>query len=215
MTENPSDRPGDKPPIFAPPQGGAGSPQEPLYVVEEERLPTLEKVKDIATIAQAVATVLAILVAGLWFFLQGEASFKANISHAITHRFLDPDRAWVCVSVNITNTGKRALAINRGIVRIQQILPMDQCIEQCLQQGQPLIKPGEVRVDWPKLADSYDQPLNLYLEAGESDHLNFEFIVPAYARTVKIYSYFEKQKEPPIGWAESSIYDLKARREGE
>lgn len=212
MTRKSAGGPGEDRNPCAP--GGEPAPpghQEPIYVVEEEKLSTLEKVKDIAAIAQAVATVLAILVAGFWFFLQGEHSPKANISHTVTHRLLNDQWAWVHVAVNIVNAGKRPVDVTRGIVRVQKILPLDRLIDQRLKDGQPLIDPGEARVEWPKVADSYERQLSLHIESGESDRLTFEFILPAYVQTVKIYSYFERQKDPPIGWAESSIYDLTGR----
>ena len=58
----------------------------PLADIMKKETTHLEKVKDIAGILQSVATIIAIIAAGIWFFCQGIQSPKANVSHMVTHR---------------------------------------------------------------------------------------------------------------------------------
>ncbi len=168
----------------------------------------LSRVKSAASIAQSVFTVGAIIAAGIWFYIQKEASPKANIDHKVTHRQIDDDWTWVHISITISNPGKRLLNLESGIIRIQKIMPLSKEIRKMIKNNKSPISQKSYRVPWPTIGKSYKPQLNIKIQPGEDDTLDYEFIVPSKIRTVKIYSYFTKQQKPPIGWGKSTIYDI-------
>ncbi len=165
----------------------------------------LTAVKDIAGIIQSVLICLSIITAGIWFFLQRDPLPKANITHEITHRQITPELTWLHVSVSITNVGKRLLQLESGFTRLQKILPLDPAIADTIKAGKSPVSPVDCVVPW-RTSHSFDLNLTVAIEPGETDILNYEFIIPAYIRTVKIYSYFERRKD--LGWSRTTIYDL-------
>jgi len=174
----------------------------------EKETAILGKVKDIAGIFQAVATTIAISAAGIWFFCQGIHSPKANVSHLVTHRQISDDWNWVHVAVTIKNVGQRPITLKYGKVRIQKIYPLETKIhKQLLNMKNPVSEKSCV-VDWPEPCKPLTPPLDCNIWPGEEERLEFEFIIPTTIETVKIYSFFEKQKTPQLGWSETTIYKL-------
>ena len=189
-----------------PPSGESAN----LAMVAASSRSRLERAKDWFGIFQSFVTIVALIAGGYWFFLQRELFPSAVITHEITHRRITNAGTWLHVSVKISNMGKRVLDLDSAILRVQQILPLHQTIKKQINRGD-LILPGEEMVRWPEL-DQYQSNRNVRIEPGENDVVNYEFIVPSSVETVKIYSYFAKEKEPPLGWHKTSIYDL--REEG-
>ena len=173
----------------------------------------LEKIKSAASIAQSVFTVGAIIGAGLWFWMQGTTSPRANISHTVTHRQINDKLKWIHVTINIFNEGKKRLDVNSGNIRVQQILPLHPTINKIINRNESPISSETGIVPWPNIGDTYKLHTVLKIESGESDSLNCEFFVLSTVQTVKIYSYFERQERPPIGWSATTIYDLTSKEE--
>lgn len=176
---------------------------------EKESSSIFSRINSSANIAQSVLTAIAIIAAGVWFLMQREAAPKANIEHTVTHRQINNDWTWVRVSITISNPGKRLLDFESGIIRIQKILPLDSKIRSIFERNESPISKKDYKVRWPRIGKSYEPQLDIKIEPGEEDNLDYEFIIPSYVKTVKIYSYFSKQENPPLGWAKSTIYDLK------
>ncbi len=166
---------------------------------EKETYSILSRIKESANIAQSVATVIAIIVAGIWFVERREASLKADITHTVIYRQIDDKQTWVRVSIEISNQGKRLLDLKYGLFGIHQVLPLES-------DDIPIVK--DYRVDWPLIGDHCKRKLNIKIEPGEKDHLVHEFLIPRNVKTVEIYSYFQNPEIPDIGWSKSTIYDL-------
>ncbi len=168
----------------------------------------LSRVKNAAIISQSVATVIAIIAAGIWFFMRGEVLQKANIEHNVTHRQINNDWTWIHISITISNPGKRFLDLKSGIIRIQKILPLDSKIRDRINNNKKLVSQKSYGVPWPRIDKQYEPQLNIRIQPEETDTLNYEFIIPFKTETVKIYSYFEMQQSPQIGWGKTTIYDI-------
>ena len=166
----------------------------------------LSYLKDVASAAQSIATVIALMVAGGWFFAQREGLSRATIEHKITHRVLSANRVWVHASVRITNIGRRRLHLQKGTFWLQKILPVESKLEVRLAKGESLVSPGQAIVEWPRIGPLYEPTLNHSLEPGEDDEIECEFIIPSSVRTIKLYSYFAN--EPTLGWEKSTIYEI-------
>ncbi len=160
-----------------------------MTTVKEESS-VLSRVRSAAGIAQSVVTVIAIIVAGVWFIERREASLKADITHTVIHRQIDDKQTWVRVSIEISNLGKRLLDLKYGLFSIHQILPLEPV-------DIPILK--DYRVDWPLIGDHCKRKLNIKIEPGEKDHLDHEFLIPRNVQTVEIYSYFQNPEKPDIG----------------
>ncbi|MCP4255181.1 MAG: hypothetical protein GY775_17595 [Candidatus Scalindua sp.] len=176
----------------------------------KEQTPRLSRVKNAAEIAQSVATVIAIICAGVWalftFVLQEhekdvkrEISLKANITHTITHHQINANQTWVRVSIGISNRGNTLLDLKTGTIAIHQILPL---------QSDNIFKVKNYRADWPVIEVARDQKLNIKIEPGEDDRLDYDFEIPGNVQTAEIYSYFQNPENPNIGWSKSTVYDL-------
>ena len=168
----------------------------------------LGTVKDVCSIIQSIVAVFAILFAGYWFLLRGEAMPRANIRHEVTYRQISDKWTWINIGVTIENKGNIPLVLKLGDIRIQKILPLDPLISKALKENRSPISQDEFKVLWP-LLDHYKAKLNVDIEPGESDRSNYEFIIPSYIRTVKIYTAFTNPEKSQLVWSESTIYDIK------
>jgi hypothetical protein len=172
----------------------------------------LEKTEKITSIIQAVVTVIAIILAGIWFYLQRELRPKLNITHTVTYQPITEHWNWIHIDVGLTNISKRHLRLTRGRIRIQQILPLDDPLAEAINRGENLIPQEQTQVTWPMLGNTYSPNLQIRMEPGESDTLEYEFIVPSSLKVVRIYTYFEEREGAEWGWSRATIYELK--REG-
>jgi hypothetical protein len=168
----------------------------------------LTKAKNWASLIQSIVTILAIIAAGIWFFWRGEASPKANIVHEVVHRQITDKWIWLHISTIISNVGKSSLEINSGIIRVQQILPLDQIISEKIKRNESPIDQEAMIVLWPQIGDTYSPKINMKIEPSENDRVKCEFIIPSYVRTIKIYSYFKKAEDSTVGWSTATIYDF-------
>ncbi|MCP4989048.1 MAG: hypothetical protein GY928_24220 [Colwellia sp.] len=168
----------------------------------------LSRIKSISFFVQSGLTIGAIIVAGIWFFVQREASLKANIDQKVTHRQIDKDWTWVHVSVSISNQGKRFLDLKSGTIRIQKIMPLAKEIADKIANNQDPISSISHKVPWPNLCDPYEPVLEVGIMPGEIDQINCEFIIPSYVQSVKIYSFFKKDQKQRKGLTKTTIYDI-------
>lgn len=171
----------------------------------------LEVLKDLFSLLQSFLIICSILAAGVWFVMHREAWPKANISHEVNHLQISPDWTWLRVAVRLENVSKRLLEIEQGTIRVQQILPLDSQIAQSLAAGENPVSTEELIVPWPRLGNSYQLKTHCEIEPGETDILEYEFIIPAHIQVVKIYTYFANSDSVPLGWSKGSIYQLNVR----
>ncbi len=169
----------------------------------------LKRAETCVSIVQSTATTIAILAAAVWFLLRGEGNDRANIAHSVTHRQLHEDWTWVGLSVRFENKGNQRIDLTRALIRIQQVLPLHDKLLRRMADGDPLIRAGETAVRWPKVVPAYDVELDNEIEPNEVDtSFKYDFLIPSNVRTVRLYSYFEQQEQPSVGWSAATLYDL-------
>ena len=166
------------------------------------------KIKERIDIIQSIATILAIVLAAAWFLVQRESFPKASISQIITHRQLNKEWIWVHTAVKISNEGKRLLTLTSGSIRIQHILPLEEKFSQAIQQGISLVHPEESQIPWPVIGKPYKTEIMVKIEPGEHEILYFDFIIPAFLKTIQVYSFFKKRDHYELGLSDITIYDL-------
>jgi hypothetical protein len=100
-----------------------------LISVPRRRLTLKEKVE----IAQAIVTMGAVFIGGLWtyelFIKERQEYPHANIEQKISHLPLSDKANLLHVEINVANTGKSLIAIEQSTIRVQQILPLSSCPE--------------------------------------------------------------------------------------
>lgn len=166
-----------------------------------------------------IATIIAIIVGGLWtyklFILHREAYPKANISYRIEERKLSEEYNFIQVFVRIENSGNTVLRLLRGDVRLFDISFPNENIENELREfGKPAFRKKEifdwttiqfVKIEWPEG--------KIEIEPSEADQLDFEFIIPSQYKVIKIYSWFTNMEKnvggETIGWTASKLYNIK------
>ena len=178
----------------------------------------ISKLKDITDIIAAIATVVAILVGGFWsytLFVRKRQKYpRANITHRVTPRPMTNSQLLLNVAVTISNPGEVLLSLVSGEIRIQQILPPPSELLNSINQGHDPVEEGQTEVQWPLIASrkSKWEKGKLEIEPGESDQLQYDFILDAKVQTIQVYSYLRnaKKRRREIGWGLTTIYDLQS-----
>lgn len=169
---------------------------------------TLAKWKDIIDIIHSIFVIFAIIWAGIWFFQQGEIKPRTDVSHEITHRIIHDNYKWVHILVNIKNTGKTPVVIEKCTVYIQQIRPLDDHLKNAIESGKNIVDEKSCMVIWPYACDKqHIRNLPRKLLPGETERKSYEFIVSRAVETIKAYSYFEGDIND-IGTRTVTIYNL-------
>ena len=185
--------------------------------------------KETLEASQAIATIGAILVGGVWtytvFVKERKQYPHANIEQRISHVALSQRANLLRVAVEVTNTGSSRLVIGKAIVRVQQVLPVlpcapgETCADHEIDAALKKVERQADRFSWPLIAErssSYDPPLDI--EPQEKDFLEWEFAVPANVTVARIYTYFRNEQKSAegneVGWSMSSHHDFGGSKEG-
>ena len=167
--------------------------------------------KEIIQLVQSVATIIALLIAGLWALYlysdQRQSSPRMNIEHAIESHLLTPEHRHVHLLVTHENRGTTLLKLHSGDVRLQQIRPLAPSISEKLLNGKNLNRDKEFFVRWPMVC-RYVLNLEHELEPEESQEISLEFIISSAIKTLRIYSYFPNEEKQGIGWEKVTIHNL-------
>lgn len=183
----------------------------------------LKELRHLAETLQAVLTSAAIVVGGLWSYLlfvrKRQKYPRASLAHNISHRPLGDGYVLLSVRAGITNAGEVLLSIVSVETRLQQVLPPPSDLIKALKGGQDPIPEGRTEMDWPLLRSrlSDDKARELQIEPGESDSIQYDFMLDRSVRTVEIYTYIknEKVRKRDVGWSVTSLYDIQPQRRQE
>lgn len=186
---------------------------------------TIEEIKNLAETFQAVIAGIAIIVAGYWsytLFVKKRQKYpRASVSHNITSLQIGFNRCLVRVNTAVSNKGDVLLRISKGEIRLQQVIPLPADVEQSILLGLELIGSEETEIPWPLL----DRRVNdwkynhIEIEPGETEDIQYDFIVNGSIRTVIIYSYFQSiakqtlirrlfRRPRDIGWSTTTLYQI-------
>lgn len=195
---------------------------------------TLEK--DYCTLIQSFVTVAAFIVGGIWalnqFTVEREGQPHANIKQEITSVALSNETNLLRVNVEFINTGISKIELKKYVIIIYQVLPVPARVNKEIKYALANTDRRRDRFNWTKLAQRYNtlvlnkthpdasiqsveksRRLSLYepveIEPGEKENMDFEFVIPSRIKVVRVYSYFENEKEHLIGWSVASYYDFR------
>lgn len=163
-----------------------------------------------------MAQVIALAVGGVWaylLFVRGRARFpRASVTHRISHRLLPGGGLLLRVTVVITNSGVIILRIASGFVRVQQVLPLPEYVQELVRKGEDPVAEGGLDVNWTLLGERAQKwgEGAFEVEPGETDEVTCDFVLDDGFETVQVYSYFAnvKKRGRDIGWGLTTLYDL-------
>jgi hypothetical protein len=189
----------------------------------------VETANEIAATVQAIVTIIAVIIGGLWtynLFIKGRKEYPhANLEQKISHVTLSEGVNLLRIGIDVNNTGDIRMKIGRWTIRVQQILPV-RCPKQGVCAGNEVNEALRVterqsdRFSWPLIAErdsSFEHPVDI--EPGEKQALEFEFVIPSEVKVARVYSHFGNEQKlregDEGGWAASSYYDFRTPSGGE
>lgn len=175
-------------------------------------------------VCQKVVSIAAIIIGAIWtykLFIEHRESYaKADIHHEVATVDLGDNRLLLRINVSIQNTGNTVLRLTDGEIQIERILPLDAVIVDEASRRQSALFDETERVIWPvvRIKKIKWERGDFEIEPGEHDKSPFEFILSNPPDVINITTYFSnpyKNQQRRLGWAYSSIIDLReARRLG-
>lgn len=157
---------------------------------------------------QALITAAALIVAGVWFFLEREWAPRLYIEQTVSHRQLDDDWHWVRVTVEIENRGNRLLRLTEGATTIHKVLPLPRVIQERISRRQHILRKDQMMVDFPTLGEALDLDLEGEIEPGEVESIYAEFMVPTNIETIIANTIVRKSSEEELWYRKSDLYDF-------
>ena len=165
-----------------------------------------------------LVTTGAIIVAGLWTY---RLFVRKRIAHARVNLSLESvdrqdDMGWrlIHIKINVENVGNVILRADAAELRVRQVLPFPDSIQQSIHLGDDPVSPGRTEVEWPLISVrkwKWDEGL-FEVEPGESDSLHADFIVPDHVVAVEYYVFIanESKKKISLGWTLTEVAELAA-----
>ena len=148
------------------------------------------------SIAQAVVTIIAIVLGGIFAWQRGfifrHWQPHVTISHDVTHRRVSPENIHVEITATLYNSSQVKVEFLDGLFTVEQLAPVsDEYVEQLY--GKTFVDKEryeapewhclkEIRLEWEE-----DE---LIAEPGEKVAVTLEYIVPNYVESVLITTYF-------------------------
>jgi hypothetical protein len=161
---------------------------------------------------QAVTTVFALIVGGVWtykiFILERVTSPHVDVSQVVTGKLISPDWYWIQVSINAKNTGRSLVKFDTADIEVDQITPLPEKIKEDIKDGNYPVAGNDLNIPWKGLC-RYVRPFSPTLESGESAPKVVEFIIPGWLQTVRILTFLtSKSLTNGQGWNALTIYNL-------
>lgn len=187
------------------------------FAYEKSYTDDVELIKDIASIAQSLTTMLAIIVSGFWgywIFVKNRQQYpRARLSHSVLHRELEGGKMFVHVILTIQNIGEILLSLRLVETRVHQVIPLPKKVAESIKKGDDPVLPETTEIDaWTVLGTHRSNfQKNLFeVEPGEVQEIHHDFVVSSHIRTVLIYSYLQniKKRNRDIGWDLTTFHDL-------
>lgn len=175
-------------------------------------------IKDAAGIAQALATVAAVVLGGVFAYRNGLLfrTFEPHltVAQSVTHRRISDQHIHVGVTVTLSNSSKVKVEIHQAEFILQRIAPLTDAEVELLDAQ--VSEDAEIQhIQWPVL-DEWQREWErneLIVEPGGSHQEIFEFIIPQEVTAILVYSYFHnsdylRHSQSAQGWSVTSFYDI-------
>jgi hypothetical protein len=147
----------------------------------------LDLAKDWLSLFQSLATILALLAGGWWFWEQRMDKPRLKVEHRISHRRTSSNEQLLIVDVLLSNVGNTKVDPPCGKIRVYEIIP----------DHEKLVNPD----------DTCNED-RVSLEPAEADQVHEEYAIKGDVKTVRVYTFFANPSNPELGWSQTSFYDL-------
>jgi hypothetical protein len=169
--------------------------------------------KDALATIQSFATIVALIVGGYWTyttFIMERTSFPhVKMSQTVQGRLVAPEWYWIMASITVENTGKYLVSIDNIDVRVQQISPLSDNISKHISETTDPAPKNQMHIPWPLIC-RYWRPFHRRIEPGESDTFEVEFLVPAWLKTIRVYTYLKNLAlTEEVGWDKVTVFEMK------
>lgn len=171
--------------------------------------------KDLGESLASFATALALILGGFWTYLAFIRQRLAlpRIEVTVTaHEAVLANGLLLRAQITLRNSGSVVATSNRGEIRLRQVIPAPNDIEEAVASGMDPVSADCTQIEWPMLAgrkwtwkkDEFE------IEPGEADLLCADFFVPTETRVVELYFFLEnaRKKRQGIGWTASHLYHI-------
>ena len=175
--------------------------------------------KDWASVAQALVTILALFAAGIFavvkFQIFRDTQPHLSISQEVSHRLLGGEYVHLAVTATLSNRSKVKVELLDCFFRLQQISPLSDDDVETL-YAQVFIDREIDALQWPTL-DKHTRRWRsgqLTIEPGEIQQITCEFIVSSAVDSILAYSYFYNPEgvssaRASDGWDATTVHDLR------
>lgn len=164
-------------------------------------------VSNFTSFALSLASLIAIMAGGYWFYMRGSKKPRAQLEHSVYFRRLRRQR-YVAVSVRMNNVGNVPLCIEPSkdvsapsLVMIEEVAPsLNKSREY--QNNSP-----EFKLD---LLGYRFFPVGAVVEPGEDQVFLFEFLIQAKNEVIKIYTHVDNSRyNKNKGWNLTTVHEVK------
>jgi len=177
----------------------------------------LSNIQDISGIILDIATVIALLVGGIWtylLFVKQRLSYpRINITLKVDHIPVTESHNLVYVEIQHDNKGSILFSAEKAELRLRQVIPLDKTISEEILLGKDPLSNEETVVEWPLLYQrnwkfSKDNPFEI--EPNEKDSIFADFFLTNEVSCVQLYFYITnvKKKGKSIGWTATKTYKI-------
>jgi hypothetical protein len=176
----------------------------------------LSQWEEIASIIASGATVVGLILGGVWtywLFVQHRQRYpRARIEHRIRHWRAGEGKTLLHIDVTISNVGSVLISLVESRTTIQQVLPVADSLREMIAAGRELVESGKSEVDWPTIAEhevQYEKD-ECEIEPDETQGIEYDFVVNDDVRTVQVYSYVmnEKKRKKELSWDLTTLYNI-------
>jgi hypothetical protein len=192
-----------------------------ILLQASQKAPLFSNLKDVAGITkdvtgalQSVATVVALIVGGIWtfraFVKKREDQPRAKIEHSASHRMLPNNQYLLVLDVFIENVGEVAICLGRSETWLQQIVPLPYNVRCLIENGEDAVPEGQSEAPWTLLGSVHENKYtknNCIIDAHEREQFRHNFLFDSDVQTIQIYTYLEPTSGS-LGWKLKTTYDF-------
>jgi len=182
----------------------------------------LKDLKNLLDVLDIPIKWVALVVAAVWtynLFVKKRSKFpKATLQLSARSWALSEASRLARVTVVAQNKGDILLNLQSCRVWIPQVRPLAPQLAELLEQTGTVASDGKREADWPLVAEkevTWPQG-SCEIEPGESQQLDFDFVLTSPLETVIVYAYAknESKRDREIGWDAQTVLDVGDREPG-
>jgi hypothetical protein len=171
----------------------------------------------IVGIVQSIATVIAIIVGGIWSYMlfvsRRQRYPRTKIEHQVVCRNVVDGKLILSIDVTITNSSDVLLSLISWEINAKQMLPPKAELARFLiRESIGKFPCGPQIIEWHSIAVRKDQwkKGKFEIEPGEQHQIHSDFLIDSDIQTILVESYFRnvEKRGKQIGWTLTTIHDL-------